>query len=359
MIRYAVRSRQIVDLLGEIKRGSLILSPYFQRNLVWRDGHKQDFIETILRGYPFPQIFISKGSIDVATMVSTSCVVDGQQRMNSIREFIENRLAVGGRYFNDLTIAEREEFLKYEVAVIDLDLRDDDPQIIEVFKRLNRTFYALSTIEKLATEYASAEFMLVAKYLSGEIIDVEQYNDIIIQGSDPNITPEFVRWAKPERVRSFRELLLDGKIFSPYETSRMVHLMYTLNLEATYIFGFYNRNDKAKDMLDQFADSLPMRDDIVEKFERAAALFNKMRFHKGSMWLNKANSFSLFSVLARHLGHAEDLGARFLRETLVEFENRVPPDYQLAAKEGVNNKREREIRNAWILHVALDYEKPE
>ena len=81
MIKYQVRSRDLLDISNDIKDGRLIISPYFLRNLVWRELHKKDFIETILKGYPFPQIFIARGSIDLETMSTTSCIVDGQQRI--------------------------------------------------------------------------------------------------------------------------------------------------------------------------------------------------------------------------------------------------------------------------------------
>jgi len=80
MLRYNVRSRQLVDLVRELRSGRLILTPYFQRNLVWRVKHKHDFVETVLLGYPIPQIFLAKGGIDVEKMEAVSCVVDGQQR---------------------------------------------------------------------------------------------------------------------------------------------------------------------------------------------------------------------------------------------------------------------------------------
>ena len=57
MTKYQVRSRELIDLVNEIRSKRLIMSPYFQRNLVWRLVHKVDFIKTILLGYPFPQIF--------------------------------------------------------------------------------------------------------------------------------------------------------------------------------------------------------------------------------------------------------------------------------------------------------------
>lgn len=65
MIKYSVRSRQLIDIVNDIKNNRIIVSPYFQRNLVWREIHKIDFIKTILMGLPFPQIFIANGDINI------------------------------------------------------------------------------------------------------------------------------------------------------------------------------------------------------------------------------------------------------------------------------------------------------
>ena len=69
MIDYRVRSVSLLNLVNDIRNGRLIPDAYFQRNLVWRDVHKIDFIKTIRMGLPFPQIFISKGKVDVDAVV--------------------------------------------------------------------------------------------------------------------------------------------------------------------------------------------------------------------------------------------------------------------------------------------------
>src|SRR5689334_12300924 len=121
MINYHVRSRDLITVINEVKAGRLILDAYFQRELVWREAHKQDFIKTLLMGLPCPQIFVSKGTIDVEQMQTTSCVVDGQQRLNAISGFIEGAFKVDGRSYQELTGDEKSAFLKYELATIELD----------------------------------------------------------------------------------------------------------------------------------------------------------------------------------------------------------------------------------------------
>lgn len=212
MIKYQVRSKDLIDMVNDIRSQRLILSPYFQRNLVWRDLHKRDFIDTIMKGYPFPQIFIARGDINVETMTSQSCVVDGQQRMNAIIEFVSDRFSVNGRKYSELDQYVKEEFLKFQIPVIDLEMKATDPSVIEVFQRLNRTFYSLSSIEKMSTEFASVDYMLIAKYLCG-ILDALAGQDEIELHNDPNMPSEFIPWAAKYDVSNFRTIVTGGGVF--------------------------------------------------------------------------------------------------------------------------------------------------
>ncbi|HKV93024.1 MAG TPA: DUF262 domain-containing protein [Candidatus Angelobacter sp.] len=356
MIRYNVRSRYLVDLVNEIKEKKLILAPFFQRKLVWRLAHKVDFIKTILLGYPFPEIFISRGTIDLVTMQSTSSLVDGQQRLSTIKEFIDDKFVVEGKKYSQLTPSEKESFLKYEIAIIDLDLQQDDPQIIEIFKRLNRTFYALSLIEKLSTEYGSSEFMLTAKLLSGELKRDPEAEEIIDPDRheyDPNITAAFMDWAEKQKIKAYVRLVLESSIFTKYEVSRQVHLMFTLNIMATILDGYYNRNEGATRHLDARADNFPERQNIVDKVERAAESFNRLRFRSDSFWYAKSNAFTLLMTLCEYSDQLNVLDHVSLKARLQEFADAPPDPYALAAREGVNNKKER-VQRAKYLQEMFD-----
>jgi hypothetical protein len=349
MIKYQVRARQLVDLVSEIKRDKLILSPPFQRNLVWRTLHKIDFIKTILLGFPFPQIFLAKGELNAEELTTTSVVVDGQQRMNSILEFIDNEFKVDGKYYNELPKDDRDNFLKYEIAIIELDMESDDPQIIDIFQRLNRTFYSLTKIEKLASEYASSEFMLVAKLISNEILFDADTKKI----SDSGIPTEFKNWAKSVDFLEFRELIIERPIFTPYEISRKVHLMFALNILGTAERGIFNRNIKDS-ILDEYKENFDNKDGIVAKLNMVGTLYNSLKFRKTSYWYNKANFFTLVIVFYNNLDRVLEIPKSDLKDKLLHFEDNVPEDYKLAAKEGVNNRKERLLRNLTIENLLIN-----
>lgn len=63
-----------------------IIQPKFQRGLVWNNPKKKEFIETVLKGYPFGSILLYKSKTDKKYRI-----VDGLQRMNTLNEYHKNR----------------------------------------------------------------------------------------------------------------------------------------------------------------------------------------------------------------------------------------------------------------------------
>lgn len=347
MIEYRVRSVSLLNLVNDIRHGRLIPDAYFQRNLVWREIHKKDFVKTILLGFPFPQIFISKGKVDVESMTTVSCIVDGQQRTNAINAFLADEFDVDGLLYSELTDAVRAEFLKYEVAIIELDLENDDPKVQEIFQRINRTSNSLTVIEKMASEYSTAEYMLVAKLLS-EQIDIEKKTDVEDFRTDPNIPDEFYAWASTKKVGKFTKLLNEKGVFDSREIARKANLMHVLNIMTTVLAGFYNRNEKTVEYLNNFLLRFDARDEVVDLLERAADVVLKCGLNAKSYWLNKANIFSLIVAIANAEKRGQKIEPSRLKTALASFEVAIPEDYRLAAAEAVNSTRARILRNTYL-----------
>lgn len=349
MIEYRVRSVSLLNLVNDLESGRLIPDAYFQRNLVWRDIHKRDFIKTILLGYPFPQIFISKGRVNVEKMTTVSCIVDGQQRSNAIIGFIKGEFDVDDKKFVGLTESEKADFLKYEIAVIELDLENDDPKVQEIFQRINRTSNSLTSIEKLASQYATSEYMLVAKLLSDQITpersDEEDFRE------DPNIPNEFYVWAEKQPVKHFIKLLNEKGVFNPRELARKTNLMHTLNIMSTIIGGFFNRNEKTIDNLDNYATSFDNKEQLIKTLNNAAEFILKMGLKHKSYWLNKANLFSLIIAVANIQKNGHTLNPHITKEALDNFFKAIPEDYKLAAAEAVNSTKARQIRDRYITEI--------
>jgi len=238
--------------------------------------------------------------------------------------------------------SEKDDFFKYEIAIIELQMEGNDPAIKDVFQRLNRIFYSLTNIEKLSTEYAPSEFMLLAKHLTQEIELKLPKDETEI---DPKVPNSFIKWALKNKVNYFEKLVLDQGIFSGHELARQVHLMATLNILGTIVRGFFNRNISAE-LIDEYSESFPEKDVIFQKVEKIAKQYIDLNLPHGSYWFNKANFFSLVVLFYHHFDKlVEKTSPKTIATKLKKFEKSLPDDYALAAKEAVNNKKERLIRH--------------
>lgn len=352
MLDYRVRSWSLLNLVNDIRERRLVPDAYFQRDLVWRDIHKKDFIETILLGLPFPQLFISKGKVDLIEMKTISCIVDGQQRTNAIIEFIDNKFLVKDKYFKDLDDTDRTNFLKYEIAIIELDLENDDPKVQDIFQRINRTSNSLRGIEKQASQYATSDFMLTAKLLANQI-DLTADSDEYFR-EDPRIPAEYYSWARNQKIIKSQELFTSTNLFTSLEISRKNHLTYVLNILASLENGIFHRNEKSTEYLDEYSENFPNKNELIRVFEDTSNFYLKLKFPKKSYWLNKANFYSLFYALAKNIREKKTIDIIKLKRNLELFFENITDEYKNSATEGVNNLRERRIRNQYLERIIND-----
>lgn len=365
-LQYRVSSREIIDLMSAMRSRRLTRSPFFQRNLVWRETHKREFIETIMAGLPFPQIFLARGKIDVEAMEAYTCVVDGQQRLTAIDEYILNKFPVHGKLYSDLDSYEKEQFLKYKVAVIDFDLLEDDPRLREIFQRLNRTYYSLSTVEKVASEYSGSEFMVTARAILGDFsappsdniendVGEKEDNPFLI---DPSLPATSIAWAKAVDTEGFTDLLRGDGVFSNYEASRQVPLMFVLTIIATLTFGnYFNRTDRVREYLEVYNDEYGRRDQTIDDVRAIGRFLKVANLSRGSFWFRKANFFTLcVEVGGIHAEPSPDIIDR-----LKKFADNPPSRYVLAQREAVNSRRERVLRAEYFRAYVLEgrAEEPE
>lgn len=198
--------------------------------------------------------------------------------------------------------------------------------------------------------------MLLAKLLAKELKfdnNGEDDEDYLPLQIDPTIPKSFIEWTTNRKPKHYYKLIINEGIFTAYELTRQVHLTFTLNVMSTYISDYYNRNDFVSRHLEEFAENFPRKDEIYQKIEDAAGKFLKLKIKKKSYWYNKANAFSLMTFFTRKWAAIEPLDEKIIKEKLEKFENDIPAEYQIAAKEGVNNKAERLTRNQYLENLLL------
>jgi 5-methylcytosine-specific restriction endonuclease McrA len=166
-ISYEMRSKPVSEILNLYERGLLDLEPGFQRKSVWRIGDRQKLIESILRCYPLPAIFLYKRAEGGSVAYD---VIDGKQRLETIFMFMG---AIRGRFeikhaLNpddangcDWTLLKRRKMqhliTDYELSVIHVDGSFSD--IIDLFVKINSTGKALTRQEKTHAKFFSSPFL--------------------------------------------------------------------------------------------------------------------------------------------------------------------------------------------------------
>jgi uncharacterized protein with ParB-like and HNH nuclease domain len=111
-VKPSVTNPTIADIYEKIEDNKLDLSPDFQRKFVWTHEHQEQFLDTILRGFPFPEIYVCQGKVDTKKLRTTQKVIDGQQRLTTIKNYIEDTFEAPltiVKSFEELDDGEREK----------------------------------------------------------------------------------------------------------------------------------------------------------------------------------------------------------------------------------------------------------
>lgn len=155
-------NRTVKSIYDDFALGRLIVDPTYQRRRVWLEQDKIRLIETILMGFIIPEVFFWPASVNPENGESITHIVDGQQRIDAIVDFIDGRFKLHARYFLDDEMREKygnksfaelpdeakREIWTYRISVVDIDKSWSKAQITTMFYRLNLTNYSLNDQEK-------------------------------------------------------------------------------------------------------------------------------------------------------------------------------------------------------------------
>jgi Protein of unknown function DUF262 len=251
-------NRKVRELLAQLREGKLIPRPDFQRRLVWSNKDKSAFIETVLLNFPFPEVYVAAGEVDVETGEGKELLVDGQQRLTTLRQYFTaspDLILYGNvKPYSELSKEQKEAFLQYDVVVRDLGLVEVEV-LRAVFQRINATRYALNAMEIHNSRFEG----------------------------------EFKAFGEEFAQRAFFE---SHRVFSASEVRRMQDVRFTLVVGATVLSSYTNRDDELEDYLGRFNDDFPMRQDLERELDTALEFVDAMRFpHTSRLW-KKADLFS-------------------------------------------------------------------
>lgn len=158
---------------------------YQRRGDVWSDDKQAFLIDSILKNYPMPPIFLHQ-VIDSENGATKYNVIDGKQRLDAILRFINNEIELpsdydvgafgdsrlNGKKFQDLVEELQEfkmQFWRYILSVEYIETGDIDV-INNVFDRLNRNGEPLEPQELRKAKYFNSELIKLVEDLS-QLVD--------------------------------------------------------------------------------------------------------------------------------------------------------------------------------------------
>ena len=284
-IKPSVTNPTISDIYENIQASKLILRPDFQRRFVWTHEHQEQFLDTILKGFPFPEIYICEGSVDVDNLRTIKHVIDGQQRLTTIKLYIEglhDKPFTKIPNYQSLSRDEKALFLSYQIVIRDIGKVEDDT-VREIFRRINLTKFKLE--------------------------DVEIHNAVY--------DGEFIQAAKTILDQS---PLQDYGVFRESEFTRMADLHFILLVMATLENGGYFAQDReVEPKVAQYNDSYSGREHITKLLADTFAKISELKLPQDSIWFRKSNFFTLVVEIANHIA---ELPAD-LKSRLSELEEKI------------------------------------
>ncbi len=335
-MQVAAGPRRIHSLLNGLRTGTLVPDPGFQRRLVWSNKHKSAFIDTVLRGYPFPEIYIAAGEVNPDTGEAKEMLVDGQQRLTTLKQYVDAskdlKLSGGVIPFAKLSDEEKISFYDYLVVVRDLG-QTSISEIKEIFKRINSTNYSLNAMEIHNARY------------DGEI---KQFADRLSQDS------------------FFRK----HRVFSSTDIRRMRDVSFALSVIITVMSTYFSLESEFEDYLRQYNDEFEEKHNLNTQFEEVFQFIKKCGIPEKSRAWRKSDLFTLIVEIHRALFREEinakpaEVGKGLLRfYDLVNKSGKADEDfakkhrqimeYHNSALQGTNSRTNR-IRRGKIIQDVIN-----
>jgi hypothetical protein len=316
-IKPSVTNPTIADIYEKIDTQKLNLKPDFQRKFVWTHEHQEQFLDTILNGFPFPEIYVCQGEVDTKKLRTTQVVIDGQQRLTTIKNYIEDTfekpLKLVRRYA-DLEEGERELFLSYQIVLRDIGKVDDD-LVREIFRRINLTKFKLEDIEIHNAVY-DGQYIQTAKSIVKDL-KLEDYG-----------------------------------VFHESEFTRMADLHFVLQVMSTIQRGgYYHRDNEIEKCVAEFNDEYSGATSMKALLLQTFGIIEQLGLPLDSIWFRKSNFFTLAVELsiADVIPPLGDLKARLERMEVSVLSQKNNPDTELGTYfsymyQGTNNRKSRVVR---------------
>jgi hypothetical protein len=156
MEHYRTNTVKVFDILRDLEGDAprLTTNPEWQRGDVWTPALRVNFIDTVLKNMPVPQITLWKRSHGRSTVV-----VDGRQRITTLQLYRNGKIPVGKstiKKYSELSEDEQTRFNDTPILVLEFPQAADEEDICDYFERINAGGKSLSHGELMNNRIATS-----------------------------------------------------------------------------------------------------------------------------------------------------------------------------------------------------------
>lgn len=284
-------------ILDQLKRGNIDLNPVFQRRDAWTAARKSRFIESLILGFPVPQLVLAERKDRRGKYI----VIDGKQRLLTLRRFasepddtVFEPLSLEG-----LKVLPHLNGLTYSQLQDRLDLDGD------------LTAFENQTIRTVVIKNWPNENFLYAVFLRLNTGSVQLSPQELRQALHPG---EFSQWVNEYAADSeplHRVLRIDGPDFRMRDAELVIRFLAFRDFLPQYTGNLKPLLDKVVEVFNEkWVDDRKYVEARIAEFERAVGtalqVFGDDAFRKwnGTEFETQINR-AVFDVMTQYFGDAE------------------------------------------------------
>ena len=247
----SISNESVQGLLAKIGNKTMILQPEYQRYYVWGPKKEKLLIDSILRGYTIPPIWIWRHDDSNGDLIEE--IIDGQQRLTCIQRFFNNYFpysaatdqpeksdidGIKNAYYDGipngkkgiiLTKEQQKRIKQFRLQLIVLE-DHTDAQIRALFKRLNSTGNTLTNQELRNATYRGH----FKKYIYKTISE--------IQANQSNKKTWFSK---------------NKRVFKKAQSDRMGAQQFLSEIIVAMENGIQNQTDKVEEIYETYDSTWP------------------------------------------------------------------------------------------------------
>lgn len=308
----------LINDISNVEIGGLDLQPSYQRDFIWKDDYKDNLIYSIIRGYPIGNISISVLN-EYNDKGAMSEVVDGQQRLTTLYNFIEKGYCV--KSSTSLTIAQDIVNLLQRQKNTDESL-DKLKNYVEKNKKFKLTYVMLpSTIKNNIRDYqiSISNISESTQELTSEYFRFLQNQEFLRAGELINSLPNSGFEKYLDRIDKLKFL----KVFNIADDKRkdFEKLFYSIIgfLDGEIVFGSASKN--IQNYIVNCADVAEGNKFKVERLINGINEISKIK-SISSKGTNKRFFKELLLLLSYNLFFIENFSTEEILEKLIQINQR-------------------------------------